>query len=264
MFDQYLERWRLTPDGEPVHTHSSDLLPVLRAGRPAMLKIARTDEEERGNALMAWWAGNAAASLLEHDGPALLMERALGRSSLADWARGSRDSEATRILCKVAVRLHSHAAPAPPETVPLSAWFRELVDGAASEGPLAAAASTAAELLATQRDVAVLHGDLHHGNVLDFSGGGWRAIDPKGLLGEHAFDLVNMLRNPDLKTAAAPGRLARQASVIAKEAGIERERLIRWLVAFSGLSAAWHLAEGDDPKPDLAMIEIAKAELGGL
>lgn len=29
-----------------------------------------------------------------------------------------------------------------------------------------------------------LHGDLHHGNVLDFGASGWLAIDPKGLKGE--------------------------------------------------------------------------------
>ena len=264
MFDPHMERWQLVVDGEPIHTHSSNLRPVLLRGQPAMLKIARTCEEQRGNLLMAWWDGNGSANVLEHDGAALLMERATGNCSLAEFARGFRDDEATRIICSVAARLHSHAAPPPAEAVPLATWFRELLDGCGRRDVLAAAASTAAELLATQRDVVVLHGDLHHGNVLDFAGGGWRAIDPKGLLGEHAFDLVNMLRNPDLGTAAAPGRLARQVSVIAHESGIERERLIRWLVAFSGLSAAWHLAEGDDPKPDLAMIEIARAELGGL
>ena len=259
-----MKRWQLVVDGEPIHTHSSDLLPVLLRGQPAMLKIARTCEEQRGNLMMAWWDGNGTAQVLEHDWAALLMERATDDCTLAYFARGSRDDDATRIICDVAARLHSHAAPPPAEAVPLSTWFRELLGGSAKGAAFAAAESTAADLLATHRDVVVLHGDLHHGNVLDFCGGGWRAIDPKGLLGEHAFDLVNMLRNPGLETAAAPGRLARQVSVIAHESGIECEGLIRWLVAFSGLSAAWHLADGDDPKPDLAMIEIARAELGGL
>lgn len=263
MFDSYLERWQLAIDGEPVHTHSSDLLPVLRRGHPAMLKIARSSEERSGNLLMAWWDGIGTTPILEHDGPALLMERAAGEISLAEWARSSRDDDATRIICNVAARLHSHRTAPPPEVVPLSAWFRDLVNGLAAKGPLAAAASAAAELLATQRDVVVLHGDLHHGNVLDFGDGEWRAIDPKGLQGERAFDFVNILRNPDFETATAPGRLARQASVIADQAGVDRQRLIRWVVAFSGLSAAWHLEEGDRPDLDLAMIEIATAELGG-
>ena len=40
MFDDYLARWHLTPDGTPIITHSSRLLPVRRDGVPAMLKIA--------------------------------------------------------------------------------------------------------------------------------------------------------------------------------------------------------------------------------
>ena len=40
------------------------------------------------------------------------------------------------------------------------------------------------KLGATQRDVVVLHGDMHHENVLKFSSRGWPAIDPKGLVGE--------------------------------------------------------------------------------
>jgi streptomycin 6-kinase len=39
-------------------------------------------------------------------------------------------------------------------------------------------------LLTTQREKVVLHGDMHHGNVLNFGSRGWLAIDPKGLIGE--------------------------------------------------------------------------------
>jgi streptomycin 6-kinase len=51
-------------------------------------------------------------------------------------------------------------------------------------------------LLAEPREVGVLHGDLHHGNVLDFGVRGWLAIDPKGLLGERGFDFANIFTNP--------------------------------------------------------------------
>lgn len=49
--------------------------------------------------------------------------------------------------------------------------------------------------------MAVLHGDLHHGNVLDFGPLGWLAIDPKGLHGESGFDYANILSNPDRASA---------------------------------------------------------------
>lgn len=51
----------------------------------------------------------------------------------------------------------------------------------------------------------VLHGDVHHGNVLNFGARGWLAIDPRGLVGERAFDHANLLCNPDVATAAASG-----------------------------------------------------------
>lgn len=42
MFETYLARWRLRADGRAIHTHGSDLLPVLtQGGASAMLKLAR-------------------------------------------------------------------------------------------------------------------------------------------------------------------------------------------------------------------------------
>lgn len=91
---------------------------------------------------------------------------------------------------------------------------------------------------------------------------GWLAIDPKRLLGERAFDFANIFCNPDLETASAPGRLARQATVVALAAGLDRRRLLRWILAYAGLSAAWSMGTSDED-PDLALLiaELAAAEL---
>jgi streptomycin 6-kinase len=114
-------------------------------------------------------------------------------------------------------------------------------------------------LLADPRDVVVLHGDIHHGNVLDGGDRGWLAIDPKGLLGERAFDFVNILRNPDAAAALAPGRFDHQVKVLAAAASIERRRLLDWTLAFAGLSASWHLAEGTPADLDFAIAALAAA-----
>ena len=55
MFDRYLTCWALTPDGHPIITRTSHILPVRQLGAPAMLKIAVDDEERLGGLLMAWW-----------------------------------------------------------------------------------------------------------------------------------------------------------------------------------------------------------------
>src|SRR5258708_18779295 len=87
MFSDYLERWELTPDGDPIVTPTSRLLPVVRSGSPAMLKLAVHPEEQRGNRLMTQWDGDGAARVLMHAGDAILMERAAPGTLLADLAR---------------------------------------------------------------------------------------------------------------------------------------------------------------------------------
>lgn len=259
----YLERWRLTADGDPRRTATSTLMPVRARRGPAMLKLAHAEEERRGAALMVWWAGEGAARVLEAEGDAMLMERASGPRSLARMARAGHDDEATRTLCAAAAELHRDRGRAPPATlVPLEVWFAALEPAAAKHGGvLRDAAEAARSLLARPREVGVLHGDLHHDNVLDFGARGWLAIDPKGLWGERGFDFANVLRNPYHPLALGHGRFARQAALLAREARLDRARVLRWTLAFSGLSAAWLLAEGEAPDRDLQLAELARGEL---
>jgi streptomycin 6-kinase len=266
MFNDYLERWRLTPDGEPTITATSKLLPVRANGCAAMLKIAVLDEEKRGGLLMIWWEGRGAAPILAHDSDAVLMERARDGTSLADLVRNSRDDEASRIICTVLDQLHAPRNRPLPALVPLTRWFEPLYPAAAAQGGiLRVAAAAASNLLATQRDVVVLHGDMHHGNVLNFGSRGWLAIDPKGLFGERYFDYTNILCNPDGEAATAPGRLARRANVIAEAAHLDRSRLLAWVVAWAGLSAAFLVEDGLPREGALALkiAELAAAEFSG-
>lgn len=247
----FLERWRLVPDGPLATTRSSWLAPVQHAGAPAMLKVARIPDEAAGYRLMAWWQGDGAAKVLAAADGALLMERATSGRDLAQMAWSGQDDEACRMLCATAARLHA-ARPEPlPQLHPLEAWFRPLFQLAAEHAALAPAADVARELLAAPRAVGPLHGDLHHENVLDFGARGWLAIDPHGLLGERAFDYANIFTNPDLSDpdrplAALPGRLEARLKIVVGAAGIEPSRLLRWIVAWTGLSAAWFIGDGDE------------------
>jgi streptomycin 6-kinase len=162
----------------------------------------------------------------------------------------------------VAARLHAPRAQAPPELTSLSDWFAALQSAARTHGGVFARAwETAAVLLAAPREAVPLHGDLHHGNVLDGGARGWIAIDPKHVIGERGFDFANLFCNPDERVALAPGRLARQAHVVAAAAGLERRRLLQWALAYSGLSAAWSLEDGEPPAAVLAVARVAAAEL---
>jgi len=65
------------------------------------------------------------------------------------------------------------------------------------------------------------------------------------------FDYANLFTNPDLSDpqrplATLPGCLEARLAIVTRRAGIEPAHLLRWIVAWTGLSAAWFLGDGDE------------------
>jgi streptomycin 6-kinase len=261
VFAPWMARWGLQPDGAPIVTPSSKLLPVRRAGEAAMLKAAMHPEEIAGHALMDWWGGQGAARLLAAEGDAVLLERVTGPRSLEAMAGRGQDDETMRVLCGAAAALHApRPASIPATLVPLARWFRALAPTARKRGGVfGKALSTANALLDDPLEVRPLHGDIHHGNVLDGGDRGWLAIDPKGLKGDRGYDYANMICNPGPEPSQDPARVARRIEIVAEASGLGRTRLLKWLLAYCGLSAAWTL-DGDwdgDAGPALRIAEMA-------
>jgi len=89
----------------------------------------------------------------------------------------------------------------------------------------------------------ILHGDVAHQNVLGFGDKGWLAVDPKGLIGDRAYDYANIFRNPTT-ALTTPTRLRRQADVMAEGSGLESRTLLQWGFVHAALSVAWWLEDG--------------------
>lgn len=267
LLSPWLVRWNLLADGEPILTPRAQLLPVRHDGAAAMLKVSTEPEERLGGRVLAWWGGRGAARVLEAEGDALLMERAEGARSLRDYARNGRDDEATEILCDALATLHAPRGAPPADLIPLPVWFRDLALAARTHGGiLVRSLETAGRLLAAPCEEVVLHGDIHHDNVLDFGTRGWLAIDPKRLFGERGFDYANIFTNPDIddpsiRVAVRPERFRRRLDIVTGRSEIDRRRLLEWILAWSGLSAAWIMGGGDHPEVDLAIAQLAAAEL---
>jgi streptomycin 6-kinase len=265
-FEPWMERWALEPDGWPFSTPytRSRLLPVRHEGRPAILKVAGGPEEARGGRLMAWWAGEGAAPVLAHDGAALLLARAEDPEALPRMSFDGADDAAMEILCATVEVLHRPRDRAAPDgLVPLDRWFRGLRLAAPKGRTFGRAWTVAEELLASPQDLVVLHGDVTHANVLSFGEAGWLAIDPKGLIGERGYDYANIFRSPTLTLVTAE-QVRRRLDLIAQRAGLERTRLLKWVIAHGALSAAWTAEDGQHPGRSLAFVKLALAELDGL
>jgi streptomycin 6-kinase len=233
-------------------------------GREVVLKLRGPDPESEHEAdALACWDGHGAVRVLERDDErrAVLLERLRPGSPLGERS----EDEAADVVGRLLRELHA-AAPVPPcvqrlrdvargwaERLP-ARWERhgrpfepELVE-LAVETFLAPPPTGAGEVL--------LHQDLHAGNVL-LDRGRWRAIDPKPLLGEPAFDGAAILRDRhwtlpvDELARLVPRRLERLAGA----SGYDRERLRRWGIAHT---LAWGV---DDEGVQPGMIACARALL---
>jgi streptomycin 6-kinase len=90
--------------------------------------------------------------------------------------------------------------------------------------------------------------------------------DSKRLCGERGFDYANLFCNPDVgdastRVAVLPDRFAKRLAIVAEHSGIERRRLLQWIVAWTGLSVAWFLGDGQSPAVDFRIAALALAEL---
>jgi streptomycin 6-kinase len=265
--------WRLTDDGAFFTAGNSLLQPVLSEGRPAMLKIPLSEHDhhqphsepsvtigkaEAGFRLLACWEGKAAVKVYRYDAGALLMERAVGEGSLRRMVMDGREDEANTIVCGVVAQLHAHTCAETPGLTPLASWFRSLEKAASQhDGLFATCQAVADKLLRDPQDQLALHGDIHYDNILDSGNRGWIAIDPKGVIGERGFDYANLFCNPDIGVAASPGRLPKQARLVAGLAGLELSRLLQWIIAWAGLMASWMLEDKEDPTLPLLVAELA-------
>src|SRR5690606_27850285 len=114
------------------------------------------------------------------------------------------------------------------------------------DGLYGEAATLAGRLLDAQSDIRPLHGDLHHDNILE-GPRGWLAIDPKGVLGDPAFDAANLFFNPldraDL--CMNPERIASMADVFARRLRLNPRHVLDHAFAYGCLSSAWHAEDGN-------------------
>jgi streptomycin 6-kinase len=256
---QCLRKWSLQPDGRLIETHTSQLLPVRHVDGLAMLKILKpASDEQAGADMLRYFAGIGAVRLIAADRDAWLMERAGGNLSLIAMALSEGDDRAAVILADCVAQLHAaRGVAALAGLIRLDAWFHSLFEREAESPILARCAAVARDLLATERQIAVLHGDLHHENVLH-SPRGWLAIDPKGLVGERTYELANLLCNPQPygEIVHRPERMLRLARLYAERLALDVQRVLGFALAHAGLSAAWSLEDGGDASYRLKCAEV--------
>jgi len=244
------ERWALSvgpPFPELSHNYAA---PALQAdGTPVVLKLSLPNAHFRAEAeALRLFSGRGAARLLELevDRGAMLLERLLPGVPLISVRN---DEEATSAAAGVLRQLWRPVPPDHPFPT-VSEWARSTErlrsNFGGGTGPLPSplverAEALFAELIPSQSELVVLHGDLHHFNVLAAQREPWLAIDPKGVVGEPAYDTGAFLHNPtELLNTSHPGRvLERRIDLLTEELDLDRWRVRGWAIAQAVLAAYW-------------------------
>ncbi len=106
------------------------------------------------------------------------------------------------------------------------------------------ALSAANELASEPHPQLLLHGDLHHDNILASERDGWLAIDPQGVIGEPAWEIAPILVNNLPEDASTwPALMRRRADQLSEELGLERRRVYIWSAVRALQGAFWSLRD---------------------
>ncbi|WP_035430071.1 aminoglycoside phosphotransferase family protein [Bacillus sp. UNC322MFChir4.1] len=96
------------------------------------------------------------------------------------------------------------------------------------------------QLIKTISKPLLLHGDLHHDNVLCMGEDRWVAIDPKGVIGEAEYETIAYLRNHLFNKTNPKKVLANRVQQLAEELQLDKERILSWGLSHCILSSWWY------------------------
>ncbi|QJD82932.1 aminoglycoside phosphotransferase family protein [Cohnella herbarum] len=230
------------------------LLAKLKDGKPAVLKSSfMKDELSKEISVLRAYQGRGAINVLYADedrGMALLegADPGMPLSTIED------DTRATDIFCEVFRRLHL-SAPSGSQFPSMKKHFAAIeryrekfvhdnISSPLPENWVENAEECLAYLIATTSENVLLHGDLHHENILRQGEEQWVVIDPKGIIGDIHFETIQYLLNYEDRGGDREHVLRTRIAIMADRLGLDPRRIAMWGVARGVLEACWIIEEG--------------------
>jgi len=225
------------------------VLSGFQESQPIILKLGPDiDGFKREVAALKAFSGFRVVKVLAESDGMLLLERAVSGVSLKSYFP-EQDNDAIHITCDCLKRLHQAPIPHIHAFPQIKDWLMVLdEDLNIPVQYLNKARQVRDDLLVTSSEPVLLHGDLHHDNMLQQSNR-WVVIDPKGVIGEPAYEVAAFIRNPIpelllLNNAASiiSNRIVRFAELLE----LPERRILDWCFVQAVLAWAWALEDGCD------------------
>lgn len=249
------QKWKLTLGAPMLLSYNYVTGATLADGTHVVLKIGVPDRENLSELhALRVFDGEGCVRLLAADEDRImsLLERLIPGEMLVSL---QDDDARTQIACDVMQRLW-RPAPAGTPFIRLSDWFagldrlRHNYSGGTGPFPKKLVEKVEAlipELFSEAGSPVLIHGDLHHFNILS-SERGWLAIDPKGVIGAPGYECGPLLTNPIPDFPYLPGALKmteRRIAILSERLGFARGLIRDWGLCHAILSAWWDFAEHD-------------------
>jgi len=211
---------------------------------------------------LIYFDGDASVRLIDYNEKynALLLEQAIPGVSLKSlypdndkFAVDCYIDTAQRLLNKTLINRHGFRH--------ISDWLKILDEFKSDKLPeylLKKAVYLKNALLASMGEERLLHGDLHHDNVLK-NGDSWFAIDPKGIIGEPEFEIAafDFIDSTELdNNLEAKNLFHNRIEMVAARSNLSAERIRDWVLVRLVLSAAWYIEDNNDPILAIKLAEM--------
>ena len=225
------------------------VLSGFKGSQPIILKLGLDiDGFKREAAALMAFSGFGVVQVFSEDTGLLLLECAVPGVSLKSYFP-ENDDEAINITADVIKRLHKAPIPSHHPFPHVQDWLAVLdSDLKIPAQTLQKARELRDQLLKKAASDVLLHGDLHHDNILQNSDD-WVVIDPKGVIGELAYEVAAFIRNPmpELLThenaqKIIHNRITRFAELLELPA----KRILDWCFVQAVLAWIWALEDSCD------------------
>lgn len=225
------------------------MLSGFKGLKPIVLKLGldKNSLKREALALKAFTGFGVVNVLIEEEGM-LLLERATTGYSLQAFFP-EKDNDAIDIASDCLKRMHKASIPKEWEFPHINDWLKALdKEFDIPTHYLNKARLLRNQLIITSAPDVLLHGDLHHDNILQHDDN-WIVIDPKGVIGEPAYEVAAFIRNPIpqlLEHSDAFNIIRHRIKCFAEILELSQQRIVDWCYVQAVLAWAWALEDGCD------------------
>lgn len=269
LLQKYSEKWSLSNPVHITNTATGYLYRVDTKFGPAVLKIFTKlgiKDESSGTYFLKYCNGKGVVKIYDYDEGAQLLELLHGDGISHLTARPTNETS-LEVFTKIISKVHTTVLPSTLKKLRTVDHLLEVFDRIEIPNKLKYYFDNAIKLhkslSKTHIRKVLLHGDLHHENVMKSQMGEYVCFDPKGLIGDPCYEFGTILANPVNRPDITldPNIFQNRVKYFATKLNLSADRIISFAYVYLCLSIAWSVEDGFDYSETSELLEMVHQEI---